>query len=134
MDPLEQVCAVAFRRCDQRLEFCLITSLKKRWWGFPKGIVESHQNLAEAARQEALEEAGLLGTVVGQPLGSYADRKWNRELRVTGVLFEVHQVLDEWPEMPLRQRIWNTTEEAISHLKRDEQRELLRVALTRIGQ
>lgn len=123
---------MAYRLRDGQAQFCLITSLKKRVWGFPKGIIEPHQSLAEAAQQEAYEEAGVVGIVVGEPLGSYADYKWNRDLRVTGVLYEVLEELDTWPEAELRQRAWHAASDALATLGRKEQRELLRTALERL--
>lgn len=128
-DVLLQACAVPFRRCATRLEFCLITSLNRRRWGFPKGIVESHQSIDTAALAEAFEEAGLAGEIVGEPLGSYADFKWNRPLRVHARLLHVAVELAHWPEDTMRERRWCTEDEARELIAREEQRELLAQAV-----
>jgi 8-oxo-dGTP pyrophosphatase MutT (NUDIX family) len=66
----------------------------------------------EVAAQEAFEEAGLLGTVVGRhPIGSY---HYEKQLSSKdGVLCEVMvflllvgRQLDDWPERAERERRW----------------------------
>ncbi|MBX3412697.1 MAG: NUDIX domain-containing protein [Pirellulales bacterium] len=126
---LPQACAVPFRYRQQRVEFCLITSLNRRKWGFPKGIVEPHQTIETAALAEAYEEAGLAGEIIGQPLGDYADFKWNRPLRVHGRLMCVSHELAHWPEDTQRQRRWCTAKEARELVARQEQLELLEQAI-----
>lgn len=126
---LAQACAVPFWYRRERVEFCLITSLSRRRWGFPKGIVEEHQTIETAALAEAYEEAGLAGEIVGKPLGAYADFKWNRQLRVNGRLLHVAAELAHWPEDTQRQRRWCTAKEAREVIAREEQRELLARAI-----
>ena len=44
-DKIEQVCAIPFRRpSGQPLEFCVITSIKKKRWIFPKGDHRPRRN------------------------------------------------------------------------------------------
>ena len=126
---LAQACAVPFWYRQQRMEFCLITSLNRRRWGFPKGIVEPDQTIETAALAEAYEEAGLAGEIIGEPLGTYADFKWNRPLRVNGGLLRVSAELAHWPEDTQRQRRWCTAKEAREVVAREEQRELLERAI-----
>ena len=58
------------RRCrNGQYEFCLITSLRKGRWGFPKGITDPGETHVETALKEADEEAGLRGRIVGDSLG-----------------------------------------------------------------
>lgn len=128
-EELAQACAVPFRRRAARLEFCLITSLNRRRWGFPKGVVEPDQTIETAALAEAFEEAGVAGEIVGNSLGNYADFKWNRPLRVHGRLVHVTSELAHWPERSLRQRRWCIASEARAALAREEQRTLLEAAL-----
>jgi len=129
LEELAQACAVPFRRRTARLEFCLITSLNRRRWGFPKGVVEPDQTIETAALAEAFEEAGVAGEVVGDSLGTYADFKWNRPLRVNGRLVHVTAELAHWPEDSLRQRRWCSASETRELLAREEQRVLLEAAL-----
>lgn len=109
-DPLPksipQAGAVPYRLRGECIEFCLITSLKKKRWIFPKGIVDPGETPQETALKEALEEAGLRGRIVGEPLGSYRDTKWGTPLDVTVWLMEVDHCDDHWHEHDLRERRW----------------------------
>ena len=72
---IRQACVIPFHRQAKDVEFCLITSLRKRRWIFPKGIIEIGETGEETVLKEALEEAGLRGKVIGSPLGEYIDCK-----------------------------------------------------------
>ena len=72
---------------------------------------------AEVASQEAYEEAGLIGQVVGKrPLGNFhyekrlAKRAIICEVRV--FLFRVERQLDDWPEKGERESKWVGAKEA----------------------
>ena len=57
---------------DGRLRVMLLTSRETRRWVIPKGWPIHGRKPSEVAAQEAFEEAGLLGTIVGKrPIGSY---------------------------------------------------------------
>lgn len=131
--PILQACAIPFRHSLGALEFCLITSMRKQHrWGFPKGIIDPGETEIETALKEAQEEAGLVGQIVGEPLGQYWYSKWNCELLVTVFLMQVHDAQDEWPEASLRKRRWANQEQARQWLHRPRQRELLEVAIGRL--
>ena len=87
----------------------------------------------ETALQEAREEAGIHGRLVGEPLGAYRYRKWGTVLDVLVYLMEVTQVDDSWPESELRSRAWLSADAALGRLDREELRELLRVAVSRLS-
>ena len=72
---------------------------------------------AEVASQEAYEEAGLIGQIVGKrPLGNFhyekrlAKKAILCEVRV--FLFRVERQLDDWPEKGQRERRWFNANEA----------------------
>ncbi len=109
---IRQACAVPFRRSGDRLELCLITSLKTKRWIYPKGIVDPGETVQETALKEAFEEAGLHGRIVGEPLGEYRDAKWGTKLHVIVLLMEVTACDDHWHEADIRQRRWVSPEEA----------------------
>ena len=113
-----------------RFEFCLITSLKRRRWIFPKGIIDPGDTYRESAIQEALEEAGLRGQIVGEPLGHFFDAKWGARLIVKVVVMEVEQAEATWPEVEVRQRQWVDYESAQQLITRRELKEFLHQALT----
>jgi phosphohistidine phosphatase len=115
-----------------KLEFCLITSLRKGNWAFPKGIIDPGDTPAETALKEAREEAGLLGQIEGKPLGEYTYGKWGTTLVVTAFLLHVSRTEQRWLEADLRQRRWCSVEQARQCIVRKELHELLDAALAKL--
>jgi phosphohistidine phosphatase len=130
---IPQVCVVPFRWEGDQLELCLITSLRKQRWIFPKGIIEPGETPDQAALKEAREEAGLRGQVVGEPLGAYQDSKWHSDLRVTVLAMEVSGCDDEWPEADVRERCWTSPEEAKELISKPELRRFVEVAVETVA-
>src|SRR5437660_11926764 len=92
---------------------CLVTSRGGRRWVLPKGTVETDWTPDECAVQEAWEEAGLVGDLDPDPVGSYAYDKDGRAYHVTVYRLDVTQVLDGWPECERRRRVWLSPAEAL---------------------
>lgn len=130
---IAQACAVPYRTQAGALEFCLITSLSKGRWGFPKGTIDPGETYRETALKEAYEEAGLRGEIVDEPLGRYDYAKWGASLQVTVVLMRVAEVHDQWLEAGMRQRAWCTADEAQQRLANADQRRLLEAAMQRLA-
>ena len=130
---LQQSSVIPYRRNGQSLEFCLITSLRKGLWGFPKGIIDPGETYVETAIKEVHEEAGLTGRIHGSPLGSYEYAKWGTRLAVTVVLMEVTRCDDEWDESDVRERRWVGLSEAKVLLSRVALHELLDKAVARLA-
>jgi phosphohistidine phosphatase len=130
---IAQACAVPFRLRGNDLSFCLITTLKKKRWIFPKGIVDPGETREETALKEALEEAGLRGRIVGEPLGSYQDGKWNARLDVTVLLMAVDRVEDCWQEATVRARRWAGPAEALQLVGKPDQKRMLQRAIRRLS-
>lgn len=130
---IQQVCVIPFRRIHDQFEFCLITSLAKRRWIFPKGIIEPNETYQESAVKEALEEAGLRGQIVGQPLGHFFDAKWGARLIVKVVVMEVQEADATWPEIEVRQRQWVDYESAQQLVTRRELKSFLHKAQRLLG-
>jgi 8-oxo-dGTP pyrophosphatase MutT (NUDIX family) len=134
---IPQVCVIPFRRLSQdegSYQFCLVTSLRKKRWIFPKGIVDPGETLQQSAHKEVWEEAGLRGELRPEPLGCFDDQKWGCELRVQVLLMEVTEEAVQWPELGLRQREWLTADAAFCRLKRNQLRSLLQQALSVLAQ
>lgn len=98
-------------------QIMLLTSRETHRWVIPKGWPIKGRKPAEVASQEAYEEAGLIGQVVGKrPLGNFhyqkrlAKRAILCEVRV--FLFRVEQQLDNWPEKGERESKWVDAKEA----------------------
>ena len=80
---LRQACVIPYRQGDNgQWEVCLVTSIRKRRWIFPKGLVDEDETIAETGRKEAWEEAGVHGHVVGPVVAQYTDYKWGAQLDV----------------------------------------------------
>lgn len=132
-NPLLQAAAIPYRLRNEEIEFCLITSIRKGTWGFPKGIIDPGESPHQTALKEAEEEAGLHGRIVGEPLGQYRYFKWGTTLLVTVYLMEVTADDSEWAEGHVRKRAWHPADEARAALAKRELRDLLDAAVKRIG-
>lgn len=129
---IAQACAVPYRTRAGAHQFCLITSLNKGRWGFPKGTIDPGETYRETALKEAYEEAGLRGEIADEPLGSYEYAKWGASLRVTVVLMRVAEIHADWLEAGLRQRAWCAADEAQQRIANADQRRLLAAAVQRL--
>jgi len=85
---------------------CLITSRNGKRWVIPKGWIEPGQTAGETALQEAWEEAGLVGSLDQEPIGSYIYEKEGRSYHVIVFVMRVASVAQDWPERDFRQRSW----------------------------
>jgi 8-oxo-dGTP pyrophosphatase MutT (NUDIX family) len=116
-DPL-QFAALPWRLDERGIQqIMLLTSRETQRWVIPKGWPMKGKKPAEAAAQEALEEAGLIGRIVGKkPIGSY---HYPKRLPHGEILCEVHvyllrveQQLARWREKRQRQTQWFDAEQA----------------------
>ncbi|MDZ4781074.1 MAG: NUDIX hydrolase [Planctomycetia bacterium] len=110
--PLAQSSVIPFRAAAFGLEFCLITSIRARKWGFPKGLIDPGETAIESGLKEAWEEAGLRGQVIGEALGDYRYEKWGETLEVAVYVMHVETVEDDWLESAMRERRWADADEA----------------------
>lgn len=107
---------------------CLVTSSSGRRWVVPKGQIDPGHTAGEAALVEAWEEAGLVGALAGEPLGTYVYEKYGRDLHVLVFRMLVTDARDDWPERAIRTREWVTLGEALERLDEPGLRDLLRIA------
>src|SRR5213083_106601 len=87
-------------------QVCLVTSRNGKRWVIPKGCLEPGKTSGEIALQEAWEEAGLVGLLQLDPIGSYLYEKDARSHHVLVYLLQVTQVAEVWPEGSWRARSW----------------------------
>jgi 8-oxo-dGTP pyrophosphatase MutT (NUDIX family) len=113
----KQAGVIPFRGTGKKLEICLIRRKGSKKWGIPKGFIESGDTSKDAALKEALEEAGLKGRLVGDPVGRYEYRKWGTLLDVTVYLMEVKEEDDDWNEADVRERAWTSLKDAAEKLE-----------------
>ena len=108
---------------------CLITSSNGKRWVIPKGLIDPGQTAGETALQEAWEEAGLVGALQQEPVGSYLYEKYNSTCHVIVFLMEVTEAAQEWPECALRERSWVSPARLFERIEEPGLIEVLRVAL-----
>ncbi len=119
------------RAAGQGLEVCLITSMGRGRWIFPKGVVDPGDTHAVTALKEAREEAGIEGVLLEPALGEYGDFKSSTRFSVTVFAMSVERVYETWLESSLRRRRWALLEEAHSLLSEPALREMLHLAARR---
>jgi 8-oxo-dGTP pyrophosphatase MutT (NUDIX family) len=108
---------------------CLIRSSDRKRWVLPKGHIEPGMTAEESALQEAWEEAGLIGLLQPEPVGSYDYEKYGQTYRVTVFLMDVTEILQQWPECDRRARCWLAPELAVGRIAETGLRQLILQAL-----
>ena len=114
----QQAAVLAVREGGAEVEVCLIRRRDRGAWGIPKGFIESGDSREETALNEAWEEAGIRGQLVGEAIGTYEYAKFGTRLTVAVYVMRVVEELAEWPEMRLRHRKWVPLGEVASVLAR----------------
>ena len=94
-----------------RPEVMLLTSRETHRWVIPKGWPVKGMKPREVAAREALEEAGLIGSVVGRgPVGTFHyEKRLPRERLLCEVqvfLLRVDRQMKNWPEKGQREIRW----------------------------
>lgn len=112
---LRQAGAMPYSIVDGRMAFLLITSRRSGKWIFPKGAIEPEMTPWDSAAAEAVEEAGVTGTIAREPVGSYRASMGGEGATLVDVdLYPllVTEQLDSWREQGQRLRHWATLNEA----------------------
>ncbi len=113
LDPAScnQAGVIPCRKRKGQLEILLVTSRTSRRWIIPKGNLEPGLDARETARLEALEEAGIRGSISEAPIGAYLHGVPPKH-RVLAFVMEVEYELSVWAEMEVRTRRWMPLPEA----------------------
>ena len=111
-----QAAVIPVRRTNSRVEVCIIRRKGSSKWGIPKGFIDAGDSRKQAALNEAYEEAGLSGHVIGDSIGTYDYEKWDATLTVVVFLMEVLEEEPEWQEMGFRERRGCSLKEAAALL------------------
>jgi 8-oxo-dGTP pyrophosphatase MutT (NUDIX family) len=130
MHVAQQIGAVPLRReADGTQLVLLVTSRDTRRWIIPKGWPWPGVEDWIAATEEAREEAGILGHVWHDAIGSFTYEKRHPKgptlVRVTVYLLEVTGMLEDWPEKNERERAWFTLADAARVVPEPELKSLL---------
>ena len=112
---------------------CLVTSRNGKRWVAPKGCMEPGKTAGEIALQEAWEEAGLVGVLEPDPVGSYF---YEKDGFTCHVIVFVMQVTDEaatWPEQSFRERRWLSVAKAAERVADQGLRAIIEGAAVKVG-
>src|ERR1700730_1862686 len=113
-----QYAALPFRRRDNfKTEVMLVTSRGTGRWIIPKGWPMKRKAPYAAAAREALEEAGVVGQIGKEPIGSFSHKKLLKEgqvvvCEVQVFPLEVTRQRKTWPEKGKREVQWFSRAEA----------------------
>ena len=107
-------------------QVCLVTSRSGKRWVVPKGCLEAGKSACEIAIQEAWEEAGLVGLVAPDPVGSYFYEKDGLTCHVIVFVLRVTGQMESYPESVLRQRLWLPAGQAALRVEDAGLKEILR--------
>jgi 8-oxo-dGTP pyrophosphatase MutT (NUDIX family) len=120
---LRQAAVVPLNKSGQ---ICLVSSRSGKRWVVPKGNMEPGKSAGEIGLQEAWEEAGLVGLLQGEPIGSYVYEKDGFVCHVIVFVMDVTEQVDFYPEVAFRRRQWVSPEQAIDRLEEAGLREMVR--------
>jgi 8-oxo-dGTP pyrophosphatase MutT (NUDIX family) len=112
-----QVAALPFRVSSaHELEILIITSRATARFIIPKGWPMKRLRDPDAAAREAYEEAGVMGQVQRQPIGTYPAWKRHKQafefVEVDVFPLQVLDQYEDWPEKGRRQMAWLSPEDA----------------------
>jgi 8-oxo-dGTP pyrophosphatase MutT (NUDIX family) len=113
-----QYAALPWRRNKSATEVMLVTSRGTGRWIIPKGWPMKRKAPHAAAAREALEEAGVVGQIGKEPIGSFSHRKLLKQGHA--VVCEVHvfplevtRQRKSWPEKGKRNVQWLSPADAV---------------------
>jgi 8-oxo-dGTP pyrophosphatase MutT (NUDIX family) len=114
-----QFAALPWRTTNGSLEILLITTLRTQRWIVPKGWPIEELAPKDCAAREALEEAGVSGTISEKPIGSFRYFKQRKSgevvpCKVDVFALEVRQQRRTWAEKGARQYRWCSVAEALA--------------------
>ncbi len=101
----KQACAIPYRVLEGGAIEVLFVSTSSGRWSTPKGFIDPGRSAEETARIEALEEAGVIGTV-GEEVGTFVYERAGRLHSVRVFVMRVERVLERWQEEGERTRRW----------------------------
>lgn len=112
-----QVAALPMRWKSGKVRILMITSRETRRWVLPKGWLIKGKKPWEAARIEAVEEAGVTGRVHTKPIGTYHYEKGLPRgetcfCRVLVFPLVVESLKKTWKEKDERSRGWFSAKKA----------------------
>ncbi len=113
----QQSGVIPYRVKNGKIEILLITTRNFQHWVIPKGDIPNGMSAPDSAAKEAWEEAGVIGQIDANELGTYKYRKRGRVYQVKMYLLPVEVMSKNYPEARQRKRQWLNATKAIRRLK-----------------
>ena len=117
---------IPYRVNNGKVEILLITTRNFRHWVIPKGDIPNGMSPPASAAKEAWEEAGVIGQVDTNELGSYKYRKRGKIYQVKMYLLPVEMLSEDYPEASKRKRQWVEVTKAIRRVKFNSLKQILK--------
>ncbi len=121
---MQQVAALPFVPTNDAIDVLLITSRRRKRWILPKGWPVKNLSLPESAAKEASEEAGVLGPVWTDAVGSYSYSKNTKpgypvpcQVFIYPLFVMQHRLA--WREQSQRSFKWLSLSDAAEHVEED---------------
>lgn len=117
----EQVAALCWRKHRGEVQVLLVTSRETGRWVIPKGWPIAGLTAPQTAAREALEEAGVVGKIATDPIGTFGyDKIVGRDSAAVVALpcsvdvfaLRVRELRGRYREANLRKRKWFSVNEA----------------------
>ncbi|ARV61484.1 NUDIX hydrolase [Nostocales cyanobacterium HT-58-2] len=122
----QQSGVIPYRIQDGKIEVLLITTRDRQQWVIPKGGICNGMSPPDSAAKEAWEEAGVIGQVDTNELGTYRYRKRGKIYRVKMFMLLVERLLEDYPEVTQRKRQWLDANLALKQVKKPSLRRILK--------
>lgn len=106
-------------------QICLVSSRSGRRWVIPKGKIDIGHSADKTAIIESWEEAGLVGELVGGPVGTFTYCKFDRSYHVTVFVMNVTREAAKFPERDIREKLWLTPTDAAERVDEPELRAMI---------
>jgi 8-oxo-dGTP pyrophosphatase MutT (NUDIX family) len=117
---------IPYRVQNGNIQVLLITTRDRHNWVIPKGGICKGMSPPASAAKEAWEEAGIIGQVDLNKVGTYRYRKRGKIYRVQMYLLLVELLSEDYPEAGLRQREWLDVASAIKLVKQNSLKRILK--------
>ncbi len=118
--PNVQYAALPWRKAEGAIEILLITTRNTGRWIVPKGWPLVGRTPSECAGLEALEEAGVLGEVAVETLGSFHYNKRRKSGEIVPCKVHVFAM-----EVVRQRRSWGSLDEALARVTEPGLRRLI---------
>jgi 8-oxo-dGTP pyrophosphatase MutT (NUDIX family) len=123
---IKQSGVIPYRVNNGTIEILLITTRDRQDWVIPKGGICDGMSPQASAAKEAWEEAGVIGQVDVNQVGTYKYRKRGRVYRVQMYLLPVFLLSESYPEANYRQRQWVDVTTAVEVVKTTSLKRILK--------